>query len=42
VEKDHIEKTLRLFKGKKQKTADALGIDRKTLRLKMKKYDIDF
>ena len=42
VEKDHIEKTLRLFNGQKQKTAEALGIDRKTLRLKMKKYGIDF
>ena len=41
VEKDHIEKTLKLFNSHKNKTADALGIDRKTLRLKMKKYGIE-
>ncbi|MFC1501944.1 sigma-54-dependent transcriptional regulator [bacterium] len=40
VEKEHIKKTLRLFKGHMQKTATALGINRKTLRLKMNKYGI--
>lgn len=41
IEKEHIEKTLKMFNGHKIKTAEALGIDRKTLRLKMKKYGID-
>ena len=40
MEKDHIYKTLKLFNGHMQKTAEALGIDRKTLRLKIKKYGI--
>jgi len=41
VEREHIEKTLKMFNGHKQKTAEVLGIDRKTLRIKMKKYGID-
>ena len=41
VEKEHIKKTLQMCKGHKQKTAEVLGIDRKTLRNKMKKYGID-
>jgi DNA-binding NtrC family response regulator len=41
VEKTHIQKTLEAFKGHKVKTAGVLGIDRKTLRLKMRKYKIE-
>jgi len=41
VEKKHIEKILQMFNGQKLKTAQALGIDRKTLRIKMRKYSID-
>lgn len=40
VEKQYIEKTLKMFSGHKIKTSKALGIDRKTLRAKMKKYGI--
>ncbi len=40
VEKDHIEKMLKRHNGHKSMTAKALGIDRKTLRLKIKKYQI--
>ena len=40
IEKAHIEKTLKIYNGHKMKVAEALGIDRKTLRLKIKKYDI--
>jgi len=38
VEKEHIAKTLKVFNGHRGKTAEWLGIDRKTLRLKLKKY----
>jgi len=41
VEKEHIAKTLKMFNGHKGKTAERLGIDRKTLRLKLKKYGIE-
>ena len=40
MEKDHIKKTLELCEGHKQKTAEVLAIDRKTLRLKMKRYGL--
>ena len=41
VEKEHIIKTLEMFDGHMGKTAKSLGIDRKTLRLKVKKQGID-
>jgi DNA-binding NtrC family response regulator len=41
VEKEHIVKTLKMFNGHKGKTAESLGIDRKTLRLKLKAYEIE-
>ena len=41
VEKEHIKKALALFNGHKVKTAQALGIDRKTLRNKMRRYALD-
>ena len=41
VEKEHIARTLKMFDGHKGKTAERLGIDRKTLRLKLKKYGIE-
>ncbi len=41
VEREHIAKTLKMFDGHKGKTAERLGIDRKTLRLKLKKYGIE-
>ncbi len=40
IEKAHIEKTLKIYNGHRMKAAEALGIDRKTLRLKIKKYGI--
>ena len=40
MEKAHIEKTLKIYNGHKMKAAEALGIDRKTLRLKIKRYGI--
>jgi DNA-binding NtrC family response regulator len=40
VEREYIVKTLEMFSGHKGKTAKALGIDRKTLRTKLKKYGI--
>jgi transcriptional regulator with PAS, ATPase and Fis domain len=40
VEKEHIVKTLEAHDGHKMRTAETLGIDRKTLRLKMRKYGI--
>ncbi len=39
VEKDHIFKILHLFDGNRQKTADTLGISRKTLYRKLAKYE---
>ncbi len=41
VEKEHIERTLRTLGGHKGKTAESLGIDRKTLRTKLKRYGIE-
>ncbi len=41
MEKEHIRKVLALFNGRKSDTASALGIDRKTLREKIKKYNLD-
>lgn len=41
MEKEHIERALKIYDGHKMKAAEALGIDRKTLRLKMRKYDIE-
>jgi len=42
VEKEHIEKALRHFHFRINKTAKFLGIDRKTLRIKMRNYGIKF
>jgi two-component system response regulator HydG len=41
VEKEHISRALKMFGGHKGKTAEWLGIDRKTLRSKLKRYAID-
>jgi len=41
IEKEHIAKTLKMFNGHRGKTADWLGIDRKTLRSKLKKYGVE-
>jgi len=41
VEKEHIERALRTLDGHKGKTAESLGIDRKTLRTKLKRYGIE-
>jgi len=40
VEKEHIEKALKHFHFQINKTAEFLGIDRKTLRIKMRNYSI--
>ena len=40
MERNLIEETLRLYNGNRSKTAHALGIDRKTLWAKLKKYSI--
>lgn len=40
VEKEHIEKVLRHFNFQINKTANFLGIDRKTLRMKIRNYGI--
>jgi two-component system, NtrC family, response regulator HydG len=40
VEKEHIEKALKHFHFQINKTANFLGIDRKTLRIKMRNYNI--
>jgi DNA-binding NtrC family response regulator len=40
VEKEHIEKALKHFHFQMNKTAKFLGIDRKTLRIKMRNYNI--
>lgn len=39
VEKQHIFKMLDFYNGNRQKTADALGISRKTLYRKMNQYE---
>jgi two-component system, NtrC family, response regulator HydG len=41
VERRHIQKTLKRLGGHMTNTAQALGIDRKTLRLKLRKYGLD-
>ena len=41
LERDHIIHTLQRFDGHKSETARALGIDRKTLREKLKRYNIE-
>lgn len=41
MEKEHIIRALNILQGNKSKTAKRLGIDRKTLRTKMKRYGID-
>ena len=41
LERDHIIHTLQRFDGHKNETARALGIDRKTLREKLKRYNIE-
>jgi two-component system response regulator HydG len=41
VEKEHILKMLKMFNGRKGETAEALGIDRKTLRSKLRKYAME-
>jgi two-component system, NtrC family, response regulator HydG len=41
LERDHIIQTLQRFDGHKSETARALGIDRKTLREKLKRYDLE-
>jgi DNA-binding NtrC family response regulator len=40
VEREHIVKTFRMFNRHKGKTSKALGIDRKTLRLKLRRFGI--
>ena len=40
LERDHIIRTLRRYDGQKSEAARALGIDRKTLREKLKRYNI--
>jgi DNA-binding protein Fis len=39
VEKEHIINVISLVKGNKTKAAEILGVDRKTLREKLKKYN---
>jgi len=41
MERMHILKVFNQFEGHRSRTADALGIDRKTLRDKLKRYDIE-
>jgi DNA-binding NtrC family response regulator len=41
LERDHILHTLQKYDGRKTETARALGIDRKTLREKLRRYNID-
>jgi len=41
LEKKHINQTLKKYNGHKKKTAEVLGIDRKTLRLKIRKYGLE-
>jgi two-component system response regulator HydG len=40
LEREHIRRTLQKFGGHKSDTARALGIDRKTLREKLKRYNL--
>ncbi len=41
MEKQHIQKVLHRFDGNKNKSSEALGIDRKTLRMKIVRYGLD-
>jgi len=41
IERDHIQKVLRVNDYNRAKTADALGISKKTLYLKIKRYELD-
>ena len=41
LERDHIIQTLQRYDGHKSETARALGIDRKTLREKLKRYNLE-
>jgi DNA-binding NtrC family response regulator len=41
VEKEHIARMLKKCAGHRGKTADALGIDRKTLRFKLRQYGLE-
>jgi DNA-binding NtrC family response regulator len=41
MEREHIRRVLAATEGRKSRAADILGIDRKTLRLKMAKYGIE-
>jgi DNA-binding NtrC family response regulator len=41
LEKQQIEKVLKLFNGNRKQTSEALGISQKTLYLKIKDYEID-
>ena len=41
LEREHIAKTLKMFNGHRGKAAKSLGIDRKTLRVKLKRYEIE-
>ena len=41
AEKGHIMRVVNMFDGHLGKASEALGIDRKTLRLKLRKYGID-
>ena len=40
VEREHIRGTFEIFDGHMGKSAEALGIDRKTLRIKLQKYQM--
>ena len=40
IEKQHIEKVLKIFKGNRKKSAEALNISEKGLYLKIKEYGI--
>jgi len=41
AEREHITRTVKMFNGHIGKTSEALGIDRKTLRSKLSKYEVD-
>lgn len=41
VERQHIQRVLRLMGGRRGETAEALGIDRKTLRQKLRRYQLE-
>jgi two-component system, NtrC family, response regulator len=41
VEKNHILKILNFFDGNRQKTAETLGVSRKTLYRKLAQYALD-